>query len=82
MKLYEWIYAQLPSILGGCRPILLKSYFEKLGFRNLSSHFMLAGKLMPTEIVWGVKEDTSNHSGRMGGNNSGGKDSGLPLLAG
>jgi len=55
MRLYEWIYRQWPSCLGGCRPVLTKPFLEGLGFRNVKREFMLAGHLMPSEIVYGEK---------------------------
>jgi len=55
MKVYEWIYKASPSCLGGCRPVLIKSYLEELGFQNVRREFMLAGHLLPSEIVFGEK---------------------------
>ncbi|MFQ6076141.1 MAG: ubiquinone biosynthesis protein UbiE, partial [Candidatus Bathyarchaeia archaeon] len=52
MKLYEWIYKQCPSCLGGCRPVLIKPYLEKLGFQNVEREFMLEKGLLPSEIVY------------------------------
>ena len=57
MKLYEWIYGKYPSLLGGCRPVLIKSFLEELGFLNVKREFLLAGHIMPTEIVWGDKQE-------------------------
>jgi ubiquinone/menaquinone biosynthesis C-methylase UbiE len=51
MRPYEWIYRRSPALLGGCRPVVLKPYLEKLGFKNLDEYFMHAGHLMPTLIV-------------------------------
>lgn len=33
MRLYEWLYRHMPTLLGGCRPIQLSPYLEKLGFK-------------------------------------------------
>lgn len=55
MKLYEWVYKVSPSCFGGCRPVLIKPYLEELGFRNVKREFMLAGHLLPSEIVLGEK---------------------------
>jgi demethylmenaquinone methyltransferase/2-methoxy-6-polyprenyl-1,4-benzoquinol methylase len=55
MKLYEWIYSNCPTLLGGCRPILSKPFIEELGFKNVKREFMLVGRIMPSEIVWGDK---------------------------
>jgi len=56
MKLYEWIYARSPSLLGGCRPITLARYLQQSGFRHIGKKFVRAGFLMPTEIAWADKE--------------------------
>lgn len=53
MKFYEWIYSQCPSLLGGCRPVLIKSFLEELGFQSVEREFLLAGRVIPSEIVWG-----------------------------
>jgi demethylmenaquinone methyltransferase/2-methoxy-6-polyprenyl-1,4-benzoquinol methylase len=55
MKLYEWVYRKCPSLLGGCRPILNKSFIEELGFKNVKREFVLVGRVIPSEIVWGDK---------------------------
>lgn len=52
MRLYEWLYSRSPSLLGGCRPVLLAPYLQELGFKNVEREYMRAGHLMPTEIVW------------------------------
>jgi ubiquinone/menaquinone biosynthesis C-methylase UbiE len=52
MRLYEWIYARSPSLLGGCRPVLLKPCLQQVGFKNTAREFIHAGHLMPSEIVW------------------------------
>jgi len=56
VRLYEWIYARSPSLLGGCRPILLKPYLQQLGFKNAIREFIHTGYFMPTEIVWAERE--------------------------
>jgi ubiquinone/menaquinone biosynthesis C-methylase UbiE len=55
MKLYEWVYRRSPSLLGGCRPVLLAPYLQQLGFKDVKREYMRAGHLMPTEIVWANK---------------------------
>ncbi len=55
MKLYEWVYSKCPSLLGGCRPVLIKSFLEELGFQNVKRKFLMVGRIIPTEIVWGDK---------------------------
>jgi len=55
MKLYGWVYRRLPSLLGGCRPVLLMPYLQELKFEGIGREFMRAGHLMPTEIVWASK---------------------------
>jgi demethylmenaquinone methyltransferase/2-methoxy-6-polyprenyl-1,4-benzoquinol methylase len=55
MKPYEWVYKRSPSLLGGCRPVLLVPYLQELGFKDVNRQYMLAGHLMPTEIVWANK---------------------------
>jgi ubiquinone/menaquinone biosynthesis C-methylase UbiE len=51
MKLYEWVYKRSPSLLGGCRPVLLTSFLQDLGFQAIERTPMRAGHLMPTEII-------------------------------
>lgn len=55
MKFYEWIYSKCPSLLGGCRPVLIKSFLEELGFQSVEREFLLVGRIIPSEIVWGDK---------------------------
>lgn len=55
MKIYEGVYKLLPLCLGGCRPVLTKPFLESLRYQNIGREFVLAGHLMPTEIVWGEK---------------------------
>jgi ubiquinone/menaquinone biosynthesis C-methylase UbiE len=55
MKAYEWMYRCSPLLLGGCRPVLLVPYLKELGFKDVSTEYMRAGHLMPTEIVWANK---------------------------
>jgi demethylmenaquinone methyltransferase/2-methoxy-6-polyprenyl-1,4-benzoquinol methylase len=57
MKLYEWIYSKCPSLLGGCRPVLSKPFLEELGCHNVQRECILAGHLVPSEIVWGEKQE-------------------------
>ena len=55
MKLHEWVYRRSPSLLGGCRPVLLAPYLQDLGFRNVSREYIRGGHLTPIEIVWTKK---------------------------
>ena len=55
MKIYEWIYGKCPSLLGGCRPVLIRSFLEELGFQGVEREFLMAGRVIPSEIVWGDK---------------------------
>ena len=55
MKLYDWIYSKFPSLLGGCRPVLIKSFRVELGFSSVKRGFLMAGHPVPSEIVWGDK---------------------------
>jgi ubiquinone/menaquinone biosynthesis C-methylase UbiE len=55
MRLYEWVYRRWPMLLGGCRPVTLKPYLQGLGFKKITSEFVHAGHLMPTEIVLAEK---------------------------
>jgi demethylmenaquinone methyltransferase/2-methoxy-6-polyprenyl-1,4-benzoquinol methylase len=57
MKLYEWIYSKCPTLLGGCRPIFSRPFIEELGFQNINREFVLVGRVMPSEIVWGDKPE-------------------------
>jgi demethylmenaquinone methyltransferase/2-methoxy-6-polyprenyl-1,4-benzoquinol methylase len=59
MKLYEWFYSQCPLLLGGCRPVLTKSFIETLGFENVNRELVLLGHMIPSEIVWGDKPQVS-----------------------
>lgn len=54
-RLYEWLYRRVPSLLGGCRPVLLAPYLQELGFSSVNRVYTRAGHLMPTEIVWASK---------------------------
>lgn len=54
-KVWESVYKCCSSILGGCRPVLLKPHVEKLGFKNVERDFMLAGNIMPSEIILAQK---------------------------
>lgn len=51
MKLYEWLYRQSHSLLGGCRPLLLEGCVKDAGFTNIKREFLMAGHLMPSEII-------------------------------
>ena len=55
MKPYEWVYRRSPSMLGGCRPVVLAPYLHELEFKGVNREFVFAGHLMPTEIVWASK---------------------------
>ena len=55
IKVYEWVYGRWPSLLGGCRPILMKSAVENLRFERVGREFIMAGHIMPIEILWGDK---------------------------
>jgi len=57
MKLYEWLYSQCPTILGGCRPIFSRPFIEELGFQNVNRELIMVGRVMPSEIVWGDKPE-------------------------
>ena len=56
MKLYEWIYSKSPSLFGGCRPVLIRPFLEELRFQNVKRELILAGWIIPSEIVWGDKQ--------------------------
>ena len=58
VRLYEWLYRRAPSLLGGCRPVLLAPYLQELGFKSVNREYMRAGHLMPTEIVWANKGES------------------------
>jgi ubiquinone/menaquinone biosynthesis C-methylase UbiE len=51
MTLYEWIYKHNPTLLGGCRPVVLEPYLQQIGFQKIEGHFVHAGYLMPTKIL-------------------------------
>jgi ubiquinone/menaquinone biosynthesis C-methylase UbiE len=51
MRLYEWIYKHNPTLLGGCRPVVLEPYLQQTGFKGIEGSFIHAGHLMPTKIL-------------------------------
>jgi ubiquinone/menaquinone biosynthesis C-methylase UbiE len=51
MKLYEWVYKHSPTLLGGCRPVVLEPYLQQIGFKEIEGYFMHADHLMPTKIL-------------------------------
>ncbi len=55
MKLYEWFYRRCPSLFGGCRPVVIKPFLEALRFQHVKRERILAGHVIPSEIVWGDK---------------------------
>jgi demethylmenaquinone methyltransferase/2-methoxy-6-polyprenyl-1,4-benzoquinol methylase len=55
MKLYEWFYSRCPSLFGGCRPVVIEPFLETLGFLHVKRERILAGLVIPSEIVWGDK---------------------------
>lgn len=55
MRLHEWVYKRSPSLLGGCRPVLLAPYLQDLGFRDVNREYIRGGHLTPIEIVWAKK---------------------------
>jgi ubiquinone/menaquinone biosynthesis C-methylase UbiE len=52
MKAYEWLYGVSPSIFAGCRPLLLEPMVKDAGFCNIRREFLLAGRIMPSEIIY------------------------------
>ena len=55
MKLYEWFYSRCPSLFGGCRPVIIEPFLEALNFHHVKKECILAGHIIPSEIVWGDK---------------------------
>ena len=55
MKLYEWLYSRCPSLFGGCRPVVIEPFLKTLGFQHVKRECILAGHVIPSEIVWGDK---------------------------
>jgi ubiquinone/menaquinone biosynthesis C-methylase UbiE len=55
MKLYEWLFRRSPSLLGGCRPLLLEDRVRSAGFINVRREFLMAGNLMPSEVIYAEK---------------------------
>jgi hypothetical protein len=55
MKLYEWFYSRCPSLFGGCRPVVIEPFLKTLGFLHVKRERILAGHVIPSEIVWGDK---------------------------
>jgi demethylmenaquinone methyltransferase/2-methoxy-6-polyprenyl-1,4-benzoquinol methylase len=55
MKLYELFYAHFPILLGGCRPIHTQSYLKAIGFCQVYRELVMVGRIVPSEIVYGVK---------------------------
>jgi hypothetical protein len=55
MNLYEWFYKRGPSLFGGCRPVIIEPFLKALRFQNVKKECILAGHVIPSEIVWGEK---------------------------
>ena len=55
MKLYEWFYSRSPLLFGGCRPVIIEPFLEALNFQHVKKERILAGHVIPSEIVWGDK---------------------------
>lgn len=55
MNLYEWFYKRVPSLFGGCRPVIIEPFLEALRFQHVKKERILAGHVIPSEIVWGDK---------------------------
>lgn len=55
MKLYEWFYSRCPSLFGGCRPVVIEPFLKELRFQHVKKECILAGHVIPSEIVWGDK---------------------------
>lgn len=53
IKLYEGLYRRCPSIFGGCRPVTVTPFMEALGFHCVTRECIVAGHLLPCEVVWG-----------------------------
>ncbi len=51
---WEWLYKIRPSLLGGCRGIELKPYFEKVGFEKIRREYV-SQMSFPSEVIYGVK---------------------------
>ncbi len=49
----EKIYKQAPYLLGGCRPVLMASFAQQAGFRNVIRE--VPDSIFPSEIVAGLK---------------------------
>lgn len=52
--LWEIIYRIKPSLLGGCRGLLLEGYVRRQGFERVERHF-ISQFTFPSEIVYGLK---------------------------
>jgi ubiquinone/menaquinone biosynthesis C-methylase UbiE len=53
LTLYERFYRRWPSVFGGCRPVVIAPGMEALGFHHVKRERILAGHIIPCEIVWG-----------------------------
>ena len=51
---YESLYKRIPSVMGGCRPVLMEHFFHDLGFDSVKREFISFP--VPSEIVFGIKK--------------------------
>ncbi len=51
---WQWLYKNRPSLLGGCRGIELKPYLEEVGFEKIRREYVIQ-MLFPSEVIYGVK---------------------------
>ncbi len=62
MKLYEGLYRRCPFVFGGCRPVAIAPFMEALGFQRVTRECLMAGHLLPCEIVWGDAPPVAPHT--------------------
>ncbi len=53
--LWEGLYRLHPALLGGCRGVKMKSYFEEAGFAQVSREY-ISQRTFASEVVYGFKE--------------------------
>ena len=55
-QIYEEIYKLKPPLLAGCRGILVRPFFERIGFTEIEREF-ISQLGFPSEVVLGIKKN-------------------------
>ena len=54
--LWEGLYRIHPALLGGCRGVMMKPYFEEAGFVKVSREY-ISQRTFASEVVYGVRSE-------------------------